>query len=509
MRKKRIRVSTYEQVIGRYGNKINNRILSRKPSEKIVYAKSFNNGEIPVPKKQEEDFIEYVVQKSISDSDFEEYVVQKSISEPGTSFEIAQGLSDNEVNAEQEYKLDLFNPPDKENFISPYSTPYVETKSINQNISEKTERPQTNSRDTSETPVNSNSSEDDLNADLEAILRGEKIYDPATKKTIDKNQASTPAAQAVNNTPNTPAPLPDTTSEHAIFDRIAQSMQYANAYDLGSVDIEKRFSEFDRVDDFEKKIEKKIRPAEPVVAPANNQTNTGEITTAQFIEDLDSINRNQKAPATNQVSYSKSDPDPDPTRTAEWPVRPTNIRPYRLPEKKIEFGEFSFEPDPSTEGGDGIRILGDWKRNNIRSVSIPQLEGIIRGQYPDGKRIAKDRGEIEFHVKGEQKLKDLWKAWEDAGLLNLVVTFSAGFIPRYVRSKDKTKPRSLSNHAWGTAFDINVQWNRRGDVPALKGTLGSTRELVEIANAHGFFWGGHFPGASIDGMHFELGKIIS
>jgi hypothetical protein len=32
------------------------------------------------------------------------------------------------------------------------------------------------------------------------------------------------------------------------------------------------------------------------------------------------------------------------------------------------------------------------------------------------------------------------------------------------------------------------------------------RELVEIANEWGFYWGGHF--TRKDGMHFEIAKIL-
>jgi hypothetical protein len=44
-------------------------------------------------------------------------------------------------------------------------------------------------------------------------------------------------------------------------------------------------------------------------------------------------------------------------------------------------------------------------------------------------------------------------------------------------------------------------------MPALKGELGSVRELVPLANRHGFYWGGHFRGRP-DGMHFEAARII-
>lgn len=44
-------------------------------------------------------------------------------------------------------------------------------------------------------------------------------------------------------------------------------------------------------------------------------------------------------------------------------------------------------------------------------------------------------------------------------------------------------------------------------IPALEDAQGSLRELVPIANEHGFFWGGHFKRRP-DGMHFEVAKLI-
>ena len=62
-------------------------------------------------------------------------------------------------------------------------------------------------------------------------------------------------------------------------------------------------------------------------------------------------------------------------------------------------------------------------------------------------------------------------------------------------------------YAFGSAFDINTKWNKLGRVPALAGEEGSVRELVSIANEHGFFWGGHFNGRP-DGMHFEVATLL-
>jgi hypothetical protein len=65
----------------------------------------------------------------------------------------------------------------------------------------------------------------------------------------------------------------------------------------------------------------------------------------------------------------------------------------------------------------------------------------------------------------------------------------------------------LSNHAFSSALDINQRWNGLGMIPALEDAQGSLRELVPIANEHGFFWGGHFKRRP-DGMHFEVAKLI-
>jgi hypothetical protein len=97
----------------------------------------------------------------------------------------------------------------------------------------------------------------------------------------------------------------------------------------------------------------------------------------------------------------------------------------------------------------------------------------------------------------------LFRAWEDAGLRNRLLTWAGGFVPRFVRGSRTT----LSNHAWGTAFDVNVAWNARGAMPALRGEKGSVRELVPIANDFGFYWGGHF--SRRDGMHFEAARVLT
>ncbi len=95
----------------------------------------------------------------------------------------------------------------------------------------------------------------------------------------------------------------------------------------------------------------------------------------------------------------------------------------------------------------------------------------------------------------------MFGAWESAGLMDRILTWGGSFVPRLVRGG-----ASLSNHACGAAFDINVSWTQLGVQPALAGEKGSVRELVPLANEHGFFWGGHYAKRP-DGMHFEIAAL--
>lgn len=168
-------------------------------------------------------------------------------------------------------------------------------------------------------------------------------------------------------------------------------------------------------------------------------------------------------------------------------------------ERAAVFGRFAFVPAPLATMPEAIRITDNWPSRQLVQLIIPQLKSIDgiggEGRGPIG-------GLVHCHHLIAGQLKALWRAWEDAGLLRLVLTWGGLWCPRFVK-----KSRSLlSNHAWATAFDINVPWNLLGKTPAATGARGSVRELVPLANAHGFYWGGHF--ARRDGMHFEVAKVI-
>jgi D-alanyl-D-alanine carboxypeptidase/Putative peptidoglycan binding domain len=190
----------------------------------------------------------------------------------------------------------------------------------------------------------------------------------------------------------------------------------------------------------------------------------------------------------------------DPQRgTAEAILpEPTALRPLKsTAERQALFGPLEFKAAGTSSNPEAIRILGTWEQDNIVTVKIPQLVGkLVFGTTPS-------KGRMQFHKKAAPQLLALWSAWETAGVLDRVLTYDGAFNARFIRGSTT----ELSNHAFGTAFDINAEWNPLGVIPVLAGREGSVRELVEIANEHGFFWGGHFKKRP-DGMHFEVAKII-
>ena len=164
-------------------------------------------------------------------------------------------------------------------------------------------------------------------------------------------------------------------------------------------------------------------------------------------------------------------------------------------QREALFGHYDYVPAPTRDNPEGIRILGDWQRSNIVNVPVPQLRKALGNRAPQT---------IAFHRLAAKQLQGLWAEWESARLLDRILIWDGSFNPRFVRGSRTV----LSNHAFGSAFDINEPYNPLGARPALVGQKGSVRELVPIANKWGFYWGGHYSGRK-DGMHFEVAVLKS
>ncbi len=292
MKRKRARIATYEELMTGYGQTNSKKAISQSLSVPNILVANFNTGEVLVPKYDQDGFTEYVVQSSISENEYEEYVVQQSFSDYTDETGIAQSFSTDPVSVEQEYKMEFLTPDDSQAFSIQHSIYPEETSAITETETEYKEETQPVQERTFPPVAKAQATDDDLDADLQAILRGEKAYDPETKQIIAKtgtnpNPGVPKPVQAA--TPPPPV-LPDTPNEHAIFDRIAQSMQYANAYDLGSIDLDQRFSDFDKLEELEKKINKKLSPEKPTETE-ETKASSEQLTATQFIHDLDEINR--------------------------------------------------------------------------------------------------------------------------------------------------------------------------------------------------------------------------
>jgi hypothetical protein len=223
---------------------------------------------------------------------------------------------------------------------------------------------------------------------------------------------------------------------------------------------------------------------------------TREFQRAQGLE-VDGTVDNQTLGEAMKLGFAVLQDPEDKSKTGpNFPPPPKNLTALSNAAVQRIFGKYSFRSAPLRNNPEHIIITDDFVRKNIVQVPIPQLIG-VRGAPPDGK--------IDFHRLAANQLTKLFEDWAKAKLIDRILTFDGSFVPRFVRGSRTV----LSNHSFGSTFDINAAFNQRGHTPALVGRKGSTRELVTIANAHGFFWGGHFKRQkSIDGMHFEISKLI-
>ncbi|MBQ0944316.1 M15 family metallopeptidase [Ideonella sp. 4Y16] len=188
----------------------------------------------------------------------------------------------------------------------------------------------------------------------------------------------------------------------------------------------------------------------------------------------------------DMLSQTTLDPD-YPGRPSFPPLVSTAVR-------QALFGPMAFVASPAPGYPDAIEVTNDWTDDQLVRVVIPQLVGVHGAPRGAG---------IWFHQRGATALQALWQAWEDRGLLHLILSFDGAYRIRFARGQAHRKV--LSRHAFGTAFDINAVFNRNGAAPAALKQPGCVYPLVPVAHEFGFFWGGHF--ARPSGGHFELARV--
>jgi hypothetical protein len=177
---------------------------------------------------------------------------------------------------------------------------------------------------------------------------------------------------------------------------------------------------------------------------------------------------------------------------AKYPTKPTFAPLTDNAQRQLLFGPLEFVAAPISSNPESIRITNGWDTENIKPIQLRPLIGVPG---------APATGSIHFHKKAHAAIATLFSDWKDANLSNQILSWGGAYNPRFIRGSKTV----LSNHAFGTAFDINVKWNPLGVEPAWPGEQGCIFDLVSIANKNGFYWGGHF--TRRDGMHFEVAQI--
>lgn len=153
-----------------------------------------------------------------------------------------------------------------------------------------------------------------------------------------------------------------------------------------------------------------------------------------------------------------------------FPDKP-NFRPLTSnDERQSLFGIMKYISDPKPGNPENIKIINGWGNDNIIKAAVNQLK-LIKGSET-----------VYFHKLAANQLVNLFADWEKHKLIHNILTWDGAYNPRFIRGSKTI----LSNHAFGTAFDINYAWNKLGAVPALIGQKGCVRDLVEIANNNGF-----------------------
>jgi len=191
-------------------------------------------------------------------------------------------------------------------------------------------------------------------------------------------------------------------------------------------------------------------------------------------------------------------------QTNTYPKRPNDLSSPDSTTAISLFGEFSFRSANDPNNPERIIVDGDWVQNNITDQIIPQLKGMV--DLRTGSPRIMTTGKIRCHRLAAPKILELFDEWEKAGLMDRVLYYVGCYSARLKRGRTKFTTSNLSNHSWGSAIDINSRENWLGSVPSLYGVRGCVRELVEIANSIGFYWGGHYTNRK-DGMHFELARL--
>jgi hypothetical protein len=176
---------------------------------------------------------------------------------------------------------------------------------------------------------------------------------------------------------------------------------------------------------------------------------------------------------------------------------PNALKPLTHAERILKFGHITFKAAGTTANPERVVIPKEWSLGTMREVMIPALAKV-------GVRHS-----LTFHYKTARRAAQLFMEWDRLGFMDHVKTWNGSWVSRFKRQEGTAEERiakckglteiSLSNHSWGTAFDINAALYPLGKkVPSTSAMY----QLADVAARYGFAWGGNFTSRP-DGMHFE------
>lgn len=148
------------------------------------------------------------------------------------------------------------------------------------------------------------------------------------------------------------------------------------------------------------------------------------------------------------------------------------------------FGKFSYREST----GGGILISAAWTSQNIVDINVRKsLPG-----WPVNSYTGRVNSTIQVHRLVVAPLILTWTEIVRLGLHKKLHTFGGSFVPRHMLH-DRSKP--LSVHSYGSALDLDVEWNGYGTVGQIN------RDVVKVFEMFGWEWGGRW--STSDPMHFQ------
>jgi len=177
------------------------------------------------------------------------------------------------------------------------------------------------------------------------------------------------------------------------------------------------------------------------------------------------------------------------------PAKPANAV-YKTLDKDPTYGaEFKFDwtvggcfNASCTQKHANITTAG-WKEKYIVSVKVAGIPNL---------------GAMRLHKRIAPQFEAFFKAAIAKGLASKILNFQGAFTARTITNNQAR----LSNHALGTAIDINTEQNGYGAQPAARGATGSLSEFADYCADFGLYWGGWYE-RNKDAMHFEAVKVLT